>query len=217
MTTCPASLARSPPLWDHLFCWCLKLTQCSHVLLFGLIYYHFPTSKINNAWGSTTPWRESCACAGVLHPPGSRDDDKSPGTGNAFQLSPNLFSLRGTGSWKESLVGRSGWNNATRAFPPYSSADKSQFKGAHIAAAGISEPAAEGIMCFQPIPRPYKNTQTGAERPPPVGLSPGCTEGRIQWAVHGHGEMGMGEAMGAGLQLAGSNDAGLCQRAAWWV
>lgn len=117
VTSCPAALVRSHPLWDHLFCWYPKLTQCSHVLLFGLIYYHFPTSKINNAWGSSAPSSGSCACAGVLHSPGSRDDDKSPGTGSAFQLSPNLFSLRGTGSWKESLVGSSGLNSVTGASP----------------------------------------------------------------------------------------------------
>lgn len=54
---------------------------------------------------------------GDQYPPGSAGNDKSPGMGNAFQLSPNLFSLRGRASWRERLVGRSGLNSATQPSP----------------------------------------------------------------------------------------------------
>lgn len=60
----------------------------------------------------------SCACAwGDLYSPGSIDNDKSPGMGNIFQLSPNLFSLMGKASRNERLVGSSGLNTVTEASP----------------------------------------------------------------------------------------------------
>lgn len=60
----------------------------------------------------------SCGCAGGdLDSLGSTDDDKSPGVGNVFQPSPNLFSLMGRASRNERLVGSSGLNTVAEGSP----------------------------------------------------------------------------------------------------
>ena len=56
-------------------------------------------------------------CWGNLYSPGSTSDDKSPGMGNVFPPSPNLFSLKGKVSPNERLVGSSGLDTATEASP----------------------------------------------------------------------------------------------------
>lgn len=119
--TSRATPARSPPALRSSILLAFKAD--SVLTLLGLIYYYYMTSKINNAWGPSTPYPawcfkwELCLCWGHPSSWGSIHDDESPGTGNVFQPSPNLFSLMGRVSQNEKLVGSSGLNTATDASP----------------------------------------------------------------------------------------------------